>query len=97
MAGMSQETATVTIEVDGETDELTVPGALMDALSDDDESAADVIGNLALLGLAQQAHGIVHHSHGDAGEELKAAEQLTLDEFEERFGQTFGEMTGHSH
>ncbi len=94
---MAPETTTVTIEVEGEQDEFSVPVALTEALSEGEETSADVVGNLALLGLAQQAHGIVHHSHGDVGEELEAAEQAMLDEFEQRFGQSFEEMTGHSH
>lgn len=94
---MAPETTTVSIEVDGESDEFAIPVTLTEALSEDDETSAEVVGNLALLGLAQQAHGIVHHSHGDVGEELEAAEEATLDEFEERFGQSFQEMTGHSH
>ncbi|MFC7073840.1 hypothetical protein ACFQJ7_03230 [Halovenus rubra] len=94
---MEPETTTVSIEVDGESDEFEIPLTLTNALSEGEESSADVVGNLALLGLAQQAHGIVHHGHGDVGDELEAAEEATLDEFEERFGQSFQEMTGHSH
>lgn len=94
---MAPETTTVSIEMDGDSDEFEVPRALTEALSEDEETSAEVVGNLALLGLAQQAHGIVHHGHGDVGEELEAAEEATLDEFEERFGQSFQEMTGHSH
>jgi hypothetical protein len=94
---MAPETTTVSIEMDGDSDEFEVPRALTEALSEDEETSAEVVGNLALLGLAQQAHGIVHHGHGDVGETLEAAEEATLDEFEERFGQSFQEMTGHSH
>jgi len=50
-----------------------------------------------MLGFAQQIHGAVHHGHGDTSDELEAVEEATLDRFEERFGQSFGEMTGHSH
>lgn len=94
---MGDETVTVRIETDAETDELEVPTDLVDALSEQGEDAANVVGDLALLGLAQQAHGIVHHSPDDAGDDLEAAEALTMDLFEERFGQTFAEMTGHGH
>jgi hypothetical protein len=97
MEDMAPETTTVTIDVDEHSDEFSVPVALTDALSEDDESSAEVVGNLALLGLAQQAHGIIHHGHGEVGEELEAAEEEILDEFEARFGQSFEEMTGHSH
>lgn len=94
---MAPETTTVSIDVDGSTDEFTVPVALAEALSEEDETAAEVVGDLALLGFAQQAHGLIHHGQGDVGEELEAAEEATLAEFEERFGRSFAEMTGHSH
>ena len=94
---MAEETVTVTVEAGEHSEELEVPTALTDVLSEDGDSPASVVADLAILSLAQQAHGIVHHSQGDAREELEAAEELVLDVFEERFGQTFGEMTGHSH
>lgn len=94
---MTSETVTVTVEAaDGE-DAIEVPRALIDALSEGEESVATVVGDIAMLGLAQQAHGIVHHAQGGAGEDLEAAEEKTMALFEERFGQTYGEMTGHSH
>ncbi|MEF8781728.1 MAG: hypothetical protein V5A39_02170 [Haloarculaceae archaeon] len=94
---MASETVTVTLESGDATDELEVPATLVDLLSEGEETATTVVGDLAMLGLAQQAHGIVHHSQGDVGEDIEAAEELTLDLFEERFGQTYGEVTGHSH
>lgn len=97
MGDMASETTAVTIEVDDHDDEFAVPRALTEALSEEGETSAEVVGNLALLGLAQQAHGIIHHGHGDVGEELEAAEEEILDEFEDRFGQSFEEMTGHDH
>ena len=91
------DTVTVTLESDGDTDELTLPSALLERLRAEDEPDATVVGDMAMLALAQQAHGLVHHSHGNVSEELKAAEKQTLDLFEERFGRSFAEMTGHSH
>ncbi len=94
---MSQETVTVTLEAGDAQDEITVAAGILDLLSEEGEDPLEVVGDLAMLGLAQQAHGIVHHSHGDVGEEIEKAEALTMELFEERFGQSFGEMTGHSH
>lgn len=94
---MAADTATVRLETDDESDELTVPVAILELLSEDGDTVPGVVGDLAMLGIAQQAHGIVHHSHGDVSEELEAAEELTMELFEERFGQSYAEITGHSH
>jgi hypothetical protein len=94
---MAKETATVRLETDDASDELTVPVDVLELLSEGDEDITTVVGDLAMLGIAQQAHGIVHHSQGEVGEDVEAAEELTMELFEERFGQSYGEMTGHSH
>jgi hypothetical protein len=91
------ETVTLTLSDGDDSEDVKVPTALVDHLTEGDESAADVVADIAMLGLAQQAHGAVHHAQGDPSEELEAAEAQTMERFEERFGQTFGEMTGHSH
>jgi division protein CdvB (Snf7/Vps24/ESCRT-III family) len=91
------ETVTLTFEADDGSDELEVPTAIVDALREADEPVAEVVADISVLGLAQQAHGIVHHSHGDVEPALASAEEDILDTFEERFGQTYAEMTGHDH
>ena len=91
------ETVTVQVETAEDSDELTVPVALVEMLREGDESTPEVVGDIAMLGFAQQIHGAVHHGHGDPSDELEAVEEATLARFEERFGQSFGEMTGHSH
>jgi hypothetical protein len=94
---MANDTVTVELESADGSDELEVPATLVEVLSEGDEDTTAVIGDLAMLGLAQQAHGIVHHSQGDIDDELAAAEELTMDLFEERFGQSYEEVTGHQH
>jgi len=91
------DTITVKLETDDGSDELDVPRSLVELLQEDGESAPDVVGDLAMLGLAQQAHGIVHHSQGEVDDDLQATEELTMELFEKRFGQTYAEVTGHSH
>ena len=92
------ETTTYTIEgPDGDTDEITVPTGVVDMLREEDETQTDVLGDLAMLSLAQQAHAVVHHAQGDTDPEVEAYEAKAMELFEERFGTTFGEMTGHSH
>jgi len=94
---MAEDTVTVRLETDEASDELAVPVALVDLLREGDESTPEVVGDIAMLGLAQQAHGAVHHGHGETSDELEAAEELTMELFEGRFGRTYAEMTGHSH
>ena len=99
MSDTEVETVTYTIESpDGDSEELTLPTGIIDALREDDsESAPEVLGDLTMLSFAQQAHALVHHAHGEPDERTLADEEKAMELFEERFGQSFGEMTGHSH
>jgi len=91
------ETATVRLETQGEQDELTVPLPIVEMLNEGDETVPSIVGDLAMLGLAQQAHGVVHHGHGEVDDELAEAEAVAMELFEERFGRSYAEMTGHDH
>lgn len=92
------ETIAFTIEGDdGSTDEVAVPEALLEMLAEGDEPAAEIIGDLALFSCAQRVHGTVHHAEGEPDDDLVAVEQETMELFEERFGASFSELTGHSH
>ena len=91
------ETVTVTLESDDKHDELELPVAAVELLDENDGGAPAVVGDLAILGIAQQLHGAIHHAEGEVGPEIEEAEQKTMDVFEERFGRSFAEMTGHDH
>lgn len=95
---MANDTVTLTIEADdGTVDELTVPTDLLDLLREDDETAPEMIGDIAMLGLAQRIHAATHHAQGEPSPEVQDVEGITMDLFEERFGATYGELTGHDH
>jgi hypothetical protein len=94
---MVAETVTVTIETDEESDELEIPVDAIGLLNESDEGIPTVLGDLALLGVAQQVHGIIHHTQEEVGEDVEAAEEKTMELFEERFGQSFADMVGHDH
>ncbi len=83
---------------DGSTDEVTLPGTLLDLLAESgEEPRAEVVGDLAMFSCAERIHSAVHHTQGEPDDDLAAAEEATMALFEERFGATFGEMTGHQH
>lgn len=95
---MSSDSVTLTIEGDDTSDELTVPPAMLDLLREDEaETDPQVVGDLAMLGLAQRIHTAVHHSEGDVDEAIQEVHDDMMANFEDRFGQTFGELTGHQH
>lgn len=94
---MADETLTLQIESEEDADHLEVPAALIDMLAEGDETPPEVVGDIALFGLAQRAHAAVHHAEGEPEEALVEAEAEAMDLFEDRFGMTYGEATGHSH
>ena len=94
---MADETVTLSIEGDAETDEVTLPVEMLDLLREADESDAEVVGDLALFSCAQRIHATVHHAEGGDTERYRAIEERTMALFEERFGATYGELTGHDH
>ncbi|WP_255149335.1 DUF7545 family protein [Halorarius halobius] len=89
---------TVELHIDGEDgeDTVTLPTELVEMLREGEESAAEVVGDLAMFGCAQRIHAAVHHSEGDT-DDLESVEQLTMDLFEKRFGASYAELTGHQH
>lgn len=90
---------TVTLDIEGPdgADELRLPAGLIDILADDDQTAADVVGDLAMFGCAQRIHAGVHHAQGEVDEDVAALEEPTMARFEERFGVSYGEASGHQH
>ncbi|MFT4890517.1 MAG: hypothetical protein ACI9YT_001433, partial [Halobacteriales archaeon] len=81
----------------GATDELTLPQELIDMVDEGGQTEAEVVADVAMLSFASRVHHLVAHSEGEPDEEMQAIEGETMDRFEERFGMTFGEATGHDH
>ena len=96
---MTDDIETTTFEItadDDSTDDVTIPSGLVDLVAEGDQTDAETIADVTLLSFASRAHHIVHHGE-DADEELEAQEDRIMDLFEERFGVTYGEATGHQH
>ncbi|WP_247002142.1 DUF7545 family protein [Halosolutus gelatinilyticus] len=96
---MTDEVDTTTFSItadDGSTDDVTVPTGLVELVAEGDQNGAETVADVLLLSFASRAHHLVHH--GEAGDDdLEAQESRVMDLFEERFGVTFGEATGHQH
>lgn len=82
---------------DGSTDSVALPEGLVAMFNDADDAPAQVVGDLVLVAFSQRIHAIVHHSEDDVDDDLEALESQTLDTFEERFGRSFEDVTGHQH
>ena len=92
---------TVTLRIDGEgennSDEVTLPSEMLDLMREGDEVDAEIVGDLALFSVAQRIHATVHHAEGGDTEEFEEIEAKTMELFEDRFGATYAELTGHQH
>lgn len=90
----------ITFEIagdDGSEDTVTIPRAMIELLTEDDEPAAQVVGDLALFGCAERIHAAVHHAQSGPDEHIAEVEAATMEHFERRFGASYGELTGHAH
>jgi len=94
---MADDTVTLRIEGDEEADDVTLPSEMLDLMREDGESDPEIVGDLALFSCAQRIHATVHHAQGGDTERYEAIEERTMDLFEDRFGATYAELTGHDH
>lgn len=92
------ETQTFTVTgPDGDEDDVELPAGLVDVLSEQGEDPSEVVGDIVMMGFAQRAHAIVHHSQNEVPEDLQAIAEKSEELFESRFGVSFAEATGHHH
>jgi hypothetical protein len=94
---MADETVTMRIEGDDEADAVTLPSEMLDLMREGEETDPEIVGDLALFSCAQRIHATVHHAEGGDTEQYRDIEETTMDLFEDRFGATYGELTGHDH
>lgn len=91
-------TETYTVEgPDGDTDSVDLPAGLVDMLAEQGETASEVVTDVVLQAFAQQAHALAHHSEGETPADVAEIAETAEELFEERFGVSFAEATGHSH
>jgi len=91
------DSVSVTIDVDGEQEEIDLPSGLIDRLSEPGESPATVVADVAVMAFAGRAHALLHHTEGEPDEAMAEIEDDIMATFEDRFGVTYAEATGHAH
>ena len=92
------DTIRVAVETDTDGDELELPEALLDLYREDpDETDAQIAADMLVMAFSERAHALAHHGEGEDMGDIEAIESDMLDLFEDRFGVTYGEATGHSH
>jgi hypothetical protein len=94
---MADDTVTLRIEGEDDTDEVTLPTDMLDLMREADESNAEIVGDLALFSCAQRIHATVHHAEGGDTDRYQEIEARTMELFEDRFGASYAELTGHDH
>lgn len=88
----------VTVETDENADELEIPAKILELYREDpEESDAQIAGDMLVMAFTERAHALAHHGDGEEIEDIEAVESEMLDAFEDRFGLTYAEATGHSH
>ena len=89
---------TVTVETDDDADELTLPAEILELYREEpSETDAQIAADMVVMAFTERAHALAHHGEGEDLEDIEAIESEMLDAFEERFGLTYAEATGHSH
>jgi hypothetical protein len=94
---MADDTVTLYIEGEEDDDEVTLPVEMLDLMREEEESDAEIVGDLVLFSCAQRIHATVHHAEGGDTEQYRDIEAATMELFEERFGASYAELTGHQH
>lgn len=95
---MADETLTLTIGTDdGDEETVEVSAEMIDLLKEGDQSPAAVAGDLLVMDLSNRIHHMSHHGQGPEGADMDGMEETMMAIFEDRFGQTFAEATGHDH
>ncbi len=94
---MTDDRTTFRIDGDGNEDEVTLPSEMLELMREGDESDPEIVGDLALFSCAQRIHATVHHAEGGDTDQYREIEETTMELFEDRFGASYAELTGHDH
>lgn len=89
---------TVTVQTDDEADELELPTEVLELYREEPgETDAQIASDMLVMAFAERAHALAHHGEGEDLGDIEAVEEAMMDAFEDRFGVSYAEATGHSH
>jgi len=92
------ERTTVTVETDDDADELELPAEILELYREEPgETDAQIASDMLVMAFAERAHALAHHSEDEGLGDIEAVEAEMMDAFEDRFGVSYAEATGHSH
>ncbi|WP_410765194.1 hypothetical protein [Haloferax sp. DFSO60] len=92
------ETETYTIEgPNGDTEDFELPEGLVDMFAEQGEEGTNVVADIVVQAMAQQAHVVAHHSEGGAPADIAEINEKMEELFEDRFGMSLADALGHSH
>lgn len=91
------DTSHVTIRVDDSEDSVELPEELFSLFTEEDQTPASAATDLMVLDYTHRLHAQVHHTEDEPDERIVELEADLRDRFEDRFGASFGELTGHQH
>ena len=92
------DTIRLTVETETDADELELPAEILELYREDpEETDAQIASDMLVMAFSERAHALAHHSEGEESEDIQAIESDMMELFEDRFGVSYAEATGHSH
>ncbi|MFB6113355.1 MAG: hypothetical protein ABEJ58_04540 [Halodesulfurarchaeum sp.] len=95
---MSTQNLPVTVESGDDVETVELPADLVDLFREaPEETDAEIVADVLVMSFAERVHAVIHHGDERNAEAMEGMESAMMDIFEDRFGMTFDEATGHSH
>ncbi len=92
------DTIQVSVETETDADQLELPTEILELYRESpEETDAQIASDMLMMAFTERAHALAHHGEGEEMPEIEAIEGDMMELFEERFGVSYAEATGHSH
>lgn len=92
------DTIQVSLETETDADELELPTEILELYRESpEETDAQIASDMLVMAFTERAHALAHHGEGEDMAEIQSIESDMMELFEDRFGVSYAEATGHSH